>query len=720
MLPPLMLNAQQTPALSVQDIFGSSRYASPSLPGVVWRDGGEKYSYEQYDTATHAFGSWIAAVSDGKREPAFVDSLLKLPGKKEPLSYSASLWSPDERSILFIGWPPKRQYLSRHTPEGNYFLYDCAAKTLRPLTDTQEPQYNVKFSPDGSRIGFVRRHNIYVLDLKTGKEKQLTQDGAEHVLNGTFDWVYEEEFGLLDGWQWSPDGTHIAYWQMDENGVPEFTMTDFMKPECDPISYRYPKPGDRNSAVRIGVLSLAECRTQWMDLGTKEDCYIPRMQWLPDGKTLAVVRLNRRQDTLEVLEADAGNGKTKNIFTETTDFWIEEGYDLHFLKTKNAFLWISDRDGYSHIYIVDRKSGTWRQITKGNWEVSDIVDVDEKTETIYFLGTKRTPLEKQFYSVRMDGSRLQQLTGDGFSHTPNLSPNKKYFLDTYSNVSTPPRFALMTTCGKKIRDVEGSGSGSFELPEAGRDTFFTVTTQDGGILNGRMLKPSDFNPSKKYPVLFDVYGGPGSQSVVNRWGGSMSLWDRMMTQKGYIVVDVDGRGTGQRGKAFRSIVYKHLGTIDVTDQIEAAHFAAKLPYVDSTRIGIWGWSYGGYMAVSTLLKGNEIFKTAVAVAPVTDWRLYDDIYTERYMGLPANNPEGYKVSSTLNFAHLLKGNLLLIHGTTDDNVHTQNTMQLIDALQKAGKHFHTMFYVDKNHSIYGGNTRVHLFETITQYLLDKL
>ena len=588
------------------------------------------------------------------------------------------------------------------------------------LQHSEEPQYNVKFSPDGGRIGFVRSHNIYILDLKTGKEKQLTRDGAEHVLNGVFDWVYEEEFGLADGWEWSTDGTHIAYWQSDESCIPEFTMTDFMTPGSDPISYRYPKPGDRNSTVRIGIVSLKDSKTRWIDPGTEKDIYIPWMQWLPDGKTLGMIRLNRLQDTLNVMSADSKNGKTKNIFTETTNSWISEEYDLHFLNGKNGFFRISDRDGYAHIYLVDMKGAIVNQVTKGKWEVSSIAGVDEKSQTIYFVAAMRTPLEKQFYSIRFDGTHLQQLTPDGFSHAPNLSPNNKYFLDTYSSIDTLPRFVLMKTEGEKIRDVEGSGGGLFKGFAAGRDTFITVTTHDGAVLNGWMLKPSCFTASGKYPLLFDVYGGPGSQSVVNRWGGSMHLWQFMMAEKGYLVVSIDGRGTGQRGKAFRSVVYRHLGTIDVNDQIEAAHILAKLPYIDSARIGIWGWSYGGYMAISTLLKGGEIFKTAVAVAPVTDWRLYDDIYTERYMGLPAENPEGYRESSTLTYAHLLKGNLLLIHGTTDDNVHLQNSMQLIEALQNAGKHFDTMFYVDKNHSMYGGNTRVHLFETITNYLMEKL
>ena len=601
---PFNLYAQQSAPLSVQDIFGTSRYASSTLSAVAWISGGEKFSYQQYDSATHAMDIWIYTVMTGKRDLAVDGSRLKLPGQIEPVGFSAYQWSPDERSILFSGWPPKKQYLSRRTPGGNYFLYECSTKTLRQLTNSGEPQYNVKFSPDGRRIGFVRSHNIFVLDLKTGKEKQLTRDGSEHILNGIFDWVYEEEFGLTDGWQWSPNGKHIAYWQLDENRVPAFTMSDFMTPGSDPISYRYPKPGDRNSSVRIGVLSLENSKTQWMDLGTKSDIYIPRMQWLPDGKSLAMIRINRLQDTLEVVTADASTGRTKNIFKETTNSWIEEGYDIYFLHGRKEFLWVSDRDGYSHIYLADEKGGIINQITKGNWEVSSIAGVDEKSQTIYFLAAMRTPLEKQFFSIRFDGTHLKQLTGDGFSHAPNLSPDNKYFLDTYSSTDTLPRFALRTAEGEKIGDVEGSGGGSFKGYAAGRDTFFTMTTHDGAVLNGWMLKPSGFTASGKYPVLFDVYGGPGSQSVVNRWGGSMHLWQFMMAEKGYFVVSIDGRGTGQRGKAFRSVVYRHLGTIDVNDQIEAAHILAKLPYVDSARIGIWGWSYGGYMAVLTLLKGK--------------------------------------------------------------------------------------------------------------------
>ena len=715
-----MTVAQGQQSLTIQDIFGSSKYSTRSLSGIHWIDDGKAFSYQQYDSVKKATQVWKYMIANGKREILIDGSLLYHDTSKTPFRYTSYQWSPNEQKVLFVSAPPERQYLSRHTPGGNYFLYDLKEKDLRRLTNVSEIQYNQKFSSDGSKLGFVRGNNIYYFDLAQETETQLTADGADHLINGKFDWVYEEEFSISDGWAWSPDGASIAYWQLDENRVPEYHMVDFMTKRSEVETMRYPKAGDTNSVVRIGIVSVKTRKTVWMDIGKEEDIYIPRMQWFPDGKQLLIQRLNRLQNKLELLVANAETGTSSVLFTEESKTWIEEGYEAILLKSGKQLFHISDKDGYAHIYLVDLVSKKETQITKGEWEVEGISGIDEEQQVIYFTASVKTPLERHFYSIRFDGSRMKQLTADGFSHTINLAPDRQNFLDTYSKTNMPPKIAIVSTDGKMNRIVEENANSSITDLHLAPEEFFQFSTSDGLVLNASMMKPPDFNQTQKYPLLIYVYGGPNSQSVSNAWGGPNDLWHRMLAQKGYVVVRIDGRGTGKRGKEFRDIVYKNLGKWEVNDQCEGVKYLISQSFIDSTRVGIWGWSYGGYMAVSSILRANHVFKTAVAVAPVTDWHLYDDIYTERYMGLPAENPEGYKESSTLLYVNQLQGNLLIAHGTTDDNVHWQNTMQLVDALQKAGKHFDIQFYVNKNHGITGGNTRVHLFETITKYLLEKL
>lgn len=710
----------QQKLFTVQDVQGSAKFSGKSLQGVRWMKDGKRFSFQELDTTSRAVNVWSYSVLDGKREMVAEAKALVLNAGDPPFRFTTYQWSPDEKEILFVSAPPERQYLSRLTPGGNFFLYEVASKTFRRLTNVSEPQYNQKLSPDGKRLGLVRGNNIYVIDLASGQESQLTLDGSQHIINGKFDWVYEEEFGISDGWQWSPDGKMIAFWRLDENRVPEFKLMDFMDIRADATPMRYPKAGDANSIVKVGVVSLDKKKTVWMDLGTDDDMYIPRMQWSHKPNTLILTRLNRLQNRVELMAGDAAAGKTAVFFTEEEKTWIEERYQAHFLKTRDQFAWISERDGFSHVYLFDMNGKLIRQITKGRWDVSGIALMDEKNNQIFFNGAAKTPLENQLHSVKLDGSGMQQLTLDGYSHRTTLSPSGAHFLDYSSSASSPTKIALRSSDGKTIRVVEENEIPALKEYTLSKQEFFTFKTTDGIELNGWMIKPADFDVARKYPVLLYVYGGPGSQTVTNNWGGTNFLWYQMLAQKGYIVASVDGRGTGARGKEFKSITYKNLGKWEVNDQIEAAKYFGSQAYVDKTRIGIWGWSYGGYMSSLTILQGAEYFKTAIAVAPVTHWKFYDTIYTERYMQRPKDNEEGYKESAPVTHASKLKGNLLIVHGTTDDNVHWQNTVQFVDALQKAGKQFETMYYVNKNHGISGGNTRVHLFDMITNYILEKL
>ncbi|MBM4168811.1 MAG: S9 family peptidase [Ignavibacteria bacterium] len=708
----------QDKKLTNELIHGSGPFTTRSPANVRWIQGGKSFSYQETDPETPAVRLRVHSVSSG-RDEVILDTKALTSGDK-PFSFSGYQWSPDEKSILFTTAPPARQYFSRAMPSGPLFLYDLAHKTLRKVTDGGERVYNQKFSPDGKLIGYVRENNIYVLDIASGRESRMTQDGALSVINGKFDWVYEEEFGIRDGWRWSGDGKQIAFWQLDEERVPQFNMINHGSLRSDLMPMKYPKAGDPNSVVRIGVVDLATNRTVWQDIGNSADQYIPRIQWMPGTGRLAITRLNRLQNRVELLSADITSGQTKPFFSETEKTWIDIHDDLTFLKRGDAFLWTSDRDGYSHIYLFGMDGNLKNQITRGAWEVINVVHVDEQGGRIFFMAGEKSIFERHLYVVGMDGKGFKRITPGNFSYSVNLSPDGNHFIGTFSTATTPPKTALFSTTGKLIRMLEENSSVPLSEYTFGSFEFFKFSTSDGVPLNGWMIKPPDFNPAKKYPVLMYVYGGPGSQTVVNAWGGSRYLWHQMLAQEGYIVVSVDNRGTGMRGKEFKSITYRNLGKWEVNDQIEAAKHLRTLPYIDGTRIGIWGWSYGGYMASLSLLVGTDVFKAAVAVAPVTDWKFYDTIYTERFMQRPEDNESGYRESAPITHAAKLKGKLLLVHGTTDDNVHWQNALQLADALQKAGKQFETLYYVNKNHGISGGNTRVHLHDRMTQFLNESL
>lgn len=700
--------------LTLDDIFISNKFSIKSLRGVSWLKSEDAFLFLQTDTVKKQTDVWKYYVRSNMKE-IFIDAS-KLDKSDTPFKIQNYILSPDETKILFTGILPARAVKSG----GNIFLYDLKMKSFKQLTDTESEQQNIKFSPNGEFVGFVRDNNIFIINLATGEEKQLTFDGSRDVLNGKFDWVYEEEWSIIDGWSWSYDSKYIAYWQLNQSQVSEFPLVDYSTAPPRIKNIRYPKAGEKNSLVKIGIIDVSTGKNVWADIGKDLDIYIPRIYWMQHNNKLGIFRVNRLQNKLEILEANPSNGNSQKIFEENTDAWIDiESSNYYFLKDGN-FIYTSERDGYNHIYIVNLKNNeSPQQVTKGNYDVVKIISVDEKKKIIYFTSTEKSPLERHLYSVDFNGKHFRRISQEVGTHNVNLSPKFNFYLDTYSNANTVPKVKLHNIEGKLISVIEENEIEAFKEYKISRKEFFTFKTSDNVELNGWMIKPIDFDPNKKYPVLMYVYGGPGSQTVLDQWDRNI-LWYTLLNQKGYIVVSVDGRGTGGRGVNFEKIVYKNLGKWETNDQIETAKYLSNLQFVDKNRIGIWGWSYGGYMSLLSILIGNDYFKTAIAVAPVSDWKFYDTIYTERYMQTPDLNPEGYKQSSVLNYVRNLNGKLLVIHGTDDDNVHWQNTITLVNELQKNNKQFYTMFYPGKDHSIAGNTTRLHLYTLMTNFILENL
>jgi dipeptidyl-peptidase-4 len=722
LLSALALQAQERfKEFTVDDIWTSGKFTGRGIRGFQWIEGGKAYSYLETDTARKQTDLWRCDVASGKKRVLVSGSKLVLKEGDAAFTVQNYIWSPSGKQVLFTGTLAARSLKTG----GNFFLYDLPGASFRQLTHSTEEQVNVKFSPDGSSIGFVRANNIFVLDLASGNETQLTFDGSEHVFNGKFDWVYEEEFSIIDGWQWSPDSRRIAYWQLNELRVPEFPIMTFLPLHQDVSRMRYPKAGDPNSIVRVGIVSLGEKNTVWADIGapadSSQDTYVPYMKWTNDPDVLSVVRLNRKQNHIDLTLVNAASGAAKIILTESSDTYIDADWPvLTFLKKSRQFLWSSERDGFDHLYLYDLDGKLVRQITQGRWDVESVNGVDERKQTVYFTAGIINPMEREVYAVGLDGKDFRKVTKERGSSGANFSPDFSVFVHSFSDVNTPPKSFLRKADGSLIRVLTEGTIDALKDYKLSPKTFFTFTTSDSVELNGWMIKPAGFDPAKKYPVLMFVYGGPGSQTVRNAWGGSDFLWYQLLAAKGYIIVSVDNRGTGARGKQFKAITYRNLGKWETHDQMEAARYLGSLPYVEKSRIGIWGWSYGGYMALMSILVGADVFKTAISVAPVTNWKFYDTIYTERYMSTPEDNPDGYRESAPVNHARELKGKLLIVHGTSDDNVHWQNTVCMVDTLTKAGKQFETAFYPGGKHGIGTGKTRAQLYTRFTNFLLENL
>lgn len=700
----------------VEDIYSKREFYGSSLRSVQWFDDGNKFSFIKYDSTSKSMAIFQYDVLTDEENVLISSNELKIPNSDETITIMNYKWSPNEKYVLFTDLLPARDIKSG----GTFYIYDLVNKNIIRVIKSEQEQMNAVFSPDGNKLAFVRGNNLYVIDIASGVEKQLTKDGSEEILNGHFDWVYEEEFSIIVGFDWSQDSKSIAFWRLDQTNVPKINIAKWDSLYFNFLEMHYPKAGAKNSIVKIGVVNIEDGNTQWMALGDETDIYIPRIKFTNDPNILSVQRLNRLQNKLEFLLYNVKSGRGDLLFNETDSAWVDINDNLYFLRDNKRMIWTSERDGFNHLYFYDLKKKLVSQITKGNWEVNDLFSVDEKNELIYFTANERGTIYKDLYSINFNGENLKRITELSGYHSINFSSNNEYFIDVFSNANSLPSTILCKSNGENMKALIAADMSVFQDYGFSQMEFFKFTTSDGVELNAAMIKPVDFDSTKKYPVLFYNYSGPGSQIVQDRWGGINHLWHEILAQRGFIIFMLDNRGTGGRGKAFKNLVYKNLGNWEVNDQIEGAKYLSTISYVDTARIGIWGWSYGGYMSALTLLKGADYFKVAVSVAPVTDWRFYDDIYTERFMSLPELNPEGYNNSSVLNFTDKLKGKLLLIHGTGDDNVHFQNSVAFVKKLISENKQFQTMYYPEKDHGIYGGMTRIHLFNMITDFILKNL
>jgi dipeptidyl-peptidase 4 len=661
---------------------------------------------QQIDLFDYATFKKVATLLDTKSFPELSEGI------------DSYAFSADEKQILIAN---NSNQIFRHSFTADYYLYNIASKTVsKILEQVQEPT----FSPDGNKIAFAKENNLFVYDIASKTQTQITLDGKKNsIINGITDWVYEEEFAFVRAFDWSADSKKIAFIRFDESLVPEFTMNIYKKDLYPTVeTFKYPKAGEKNALVSLHIYDVNSKSKKDINLSNYNDFYIARMKWTNDANVLSAQVLNRHQDNLDLLFIDGNSGNAKVVLNEKDKAYVDVTDNLTFLKD-NSFVWTSEKDGFNHIYVYDKTGKLKNQVTKGNWEVTSYYGLDEKNKTIYYQSTENGSINRDLYSITLDGKNKKRLSSNTGTSSATFSPNFQYYVTTFSSATVPTTYSLNTSKdGKQVQEIVNNNDLLDKLKKYNLPTkeFFVLKTDKGNELNAWIIKPKDFDSSKKYPVFMYQYSGPGSQQVNNEWTDTNDYWFMSLSQQGYIITCVDGRGTGFKGAAFKKCTQKELGKYEVEDQIDAAKVIGNYSFVDKTRIGIFGWSYGGFMASNCLFKGADVFKMAIAVAPVTNWRFYDTIYTERYMQTPQENASGYDDNSPINHVSKLKGNLLLIHGTADDNVHVQNSMQMIEALVQANKQFDWAIYPDKNHGIYGGKTRIQLFNKLTNFVKEKL
>jgi dipeptidyl-peptidase 4 len=741
LLLPVFAQQSDPSLLTVDSLF---TYRTRSLGPVQWQNDGGYLALEPSLTKRNFVDIVRYDVNSGERTVKVSAEKLTPTGANEPLAVEEFSMTGDEQKLLIF---TNTQRVWRSNTRGDYWVLDLTANSLRRLGGPDAKPSSLmfaKFSPDGQRVGYVRENNIYVESLTgDGKITKLTTDGSRYIVNGTFDWVYEEELFCRDGFRWSPDSKSIAYWQLNSEGVKEMSLINNTAGLYPVITtFPYPKAGEINSAARVGVIDANGGPTRWFEVpGDARNNYLPRMEWAANSTEVVIQQLNRRQDTNIVMLGDARSGKVRPILTEKDQAWVDIAWgdidwdktglargDVEWVDGGKRFLWTSERDGWRHIYSISRDGSDVKTITPGNFDVISVARVDAQNGWLYFLASPENATQIYLYRVRIDGTakeeRLTPSNAPGV-HGYNISPRGDFAIHSYSTFNRVPLTDIVRlpqhSVARTLIDNRQVQDRLAQLKQTPSE-FFKVDIGEGVQLDGWMMKPPDFDPQKRYPVLFYVYGEPWGQTVMDSWGGRNRLWHQMLAQQGYLVMSVDNRGTpAPRGRAWRKIIYRKMGIVNSGDQAAAARAIAKWPFVDPTRIGIWGWSGGGSSTLNALFRYPDVYVTGLSVAPVPDIRYYDTIYQERYCGLPQDHPEEYKQSSPITFAGQLKGNLMVIHGTGDDNVHYQGTQALINALVAGNKQFSMFAYPNRSHSISEGpGTQRHLFGLFTRYINEKL
>jgi len=704
------VNAQKK-QVTLEEIWGGE-FRGEYMDALHSMNDGEHYSVLDFDKNTRSTSVNKYSYKTLKKTASLVDSK----NINDIAYFTNYTFSNDETKLLLA---TEIASIFRHSTVGKYFIYDTKTKTTTLLTENkiQEPT----FSPDGTKVAYVFENNIYFKDLNSGKETQVTTDGKKNeIINGVTDWVYEEEFAFVKAFEWNNTGTKIAYIRFDEKDVPEFSMDVYgSKLYQTQTVFKYPKAGEENAAVSLHIYDVASNIKSAITL--PEYYYISRIEWTNDANILSTQLLNRHQNNLNLVFVNATNLSSKTILTDTDQAYIDVTDNLTFLNN-NSFIWTSEKDGYNHIYHYSKTGKLINQITKGNWEVTNYYGFNEKKGIAYYQSVENGSINRDIYAININGKGKKRLSTKTGTNNATFSKNFAYFINTFSNSSTPSEFTLNNSkTGKTIKNIKDNKTLQNKVAGyAFAPKEFSTININGNDLNMWMIKPLDFDANKKYPVFMYQYSGPGSQQVANKWNSANDYWFQMLAQQGYITVCIDGRGTGFKGRDFKKVTQKELGKFEVEDQITAAKKLGNRTYIDSDRIGIFGWSYGGFMSSNCLFQGADTFKMAIAVAPVTSWRFYDTVYTERYMQTPQENASGYDNNSPMSHVDKLKGKFLLIHGSSDDNVHVQNTMRMVEALIQADKQFEWMIYPDKNHGIYGGNTRLHLYKKMTKFIKDNL
>ncbi|RIV44212.1 S9 family peptidase [Flagellimonas pelagia] len=705
----LTFSTAQKKKISLEEIWGGA-FSTEYMDVLRSMNNGKQYTILNFNRSPRSS-------SLDKYDYETLEKVETIVASSESVPYFSSYsFSDDESKVLLA---TEVEPIFRRSRLGIYYVYDIATKGLVKISETkiQEPT----LSPDGSKVAYVSDNNIYIMDLSSKEVQQVTKDGSKGtIINGVTDWVYEEEFGFVRAFEWNSNGTKIAFLRFDETDVPSFSM-DMYGTNLYPYQYefKYPKAGENNSVVTLHMFDVASGAISHVDLN--DPYYIPRIKWMNSPDHLSVQTLNRHQDDLKLFDIKATDNSVSLLLEEKDNAYVDIDDDLTFL-ADDSFIWTSEGDGYNHLYLYGKDGKLKNQITQGPWEVTRYYGYDKKNNRIFYQSVENGSINRDVYSISTNGKKKKRLSTKVGTNSAAFSTNYTYYINTFSNATTPYEFTLhKASDGKLVKAIKDNSALLEKLDgyEMSPKEFSTINI-NGYDLNMWMIKPADFDPNKKYPLFMFQYSGPGSQSVSNSWISSNDYWHEMLASEGYIVACVDGRGTGLKGRDFKKLTQKELGKYEVEDQIAAAKKLSELPYIDENRTGIWGWSYGGFMSTNCILKGNDVFEMAIAVAPVTSWRFYDTIYTERYMQTPQENASGYDDNSPFNYPEMLKGKYLLVHGSGDDNVHVQNTMRMIEALVQANKQFDWAIYPDKNHGIYGGNTRLHLFTKLTNFVKENL